>query len=259
MRDYKSQGLDLLPTALVETLLILLALTMAAASLGIALVGAPGFSRVLPFSGGILIGVAAFWVYPEIAAQYGWLVALCGIVTGFSLLWLVNRYVYAVCPACSHNHDHAACPQRLHGFSAPLFAAASLHSFFDGWSLGIAQQSSHSIRLAFLAGIGIHKIPEGIALGVLFLAATGSVWKASLSCAAVQTCMVLGGLLAVFAAPYIGPNWIGALLSIAAGVFVYLGYHAIESDYRARGMFKALMPALTGALGAAVLRLVPGL
>ncbi len=245
--------------ALAETLLILLALTLAAAWLGIALAGAPSFSRVLPFSGGVLIGVAAFWVYPEIAAQYGWLGALGGVLAGFSLLWLVNHYVYPVCPACSADHDHAACTKPLHGFSLPLFAAASLHSFFDGWSLGVAQQSSQHVRLAFLAGIGIHKVPEGIALGVLFLAATGSVWKAWASCAAVQSVMVIGGLLAVAAAPHFGPFWISALLSIAAGVFLYLGYHAIESECRERGMRTAFVPALTGAVGAAALRLVPGL
>lgn len=222
------------------------------------LAGTGRFPHVLSFSGGVLLGVAAFWVYPEIAAQYGSVGALCGIVAGFSLLSLVNRYLYAVCPACAHTHDHATCSQRLHGFSAPLFAAASLHSFFDGWSLGIAQEASPYVRLAFLAGIGIHKVPEGIALGVLFLAATGSVWKAWIRCAAVQSVMLLGGLLAIYAAPHFGPYWISALLSMAAGVFVYLGYHTIEGEYRERGVLTAFMPAVTGAAGAAALRLIPG-
>ncbi len=246
-------------SGLAGTLLILLALTLAASWLGIALGGRARFTSILPFSGGVLIGVAAFWVFPEIAGQYGWVGALCGILAGFLLLWLVNQFLYPVCPACSTDHDHAGCMEPLHGFSAPLFTAAGLHSFFDGWSLGVAQQSSHEVRLAFLAGIGIHKVPEGIALGVLFLAATGSVWKAWASCAAVQSVMVIGGLLAIVAAPHFGPNWISGLLSIAAGVFVYLGYHAIESECQARGVRTAFWPALTGAAGAAALRLVPGL
>jgi len=249
------------PAAFVNTLLVLFALTLVGASVGIRLARAPRLSRrVLPFSGGLLVGIAAFWVFPEIAEHYGWLGAFCGIVAGFCLLWLVNRYVFAVCPACSHTHDHDACAARLHGFTAPLLAAASLHSFFDGWSLGVAhEQSSEGVRLAFLAGIGIHKLPEGVALGVLLLAGTGSVWKAWLSCAAVQSCMLVGGFLAVMAAPHLGPYWISSLLSVAAGVFIYLGYHAIESEYRARGMLTAFMPAITGAAGAAALRLVPGL
>jgi zinc transporter ZupT len=249
------------PPALVYTLVALFALTLGGSYVGIRLADAPRLSRrVLPFSGGVLVGIAAFWVFPEVAGQYGRTGAFCGIVAGFCLLWLVNRYVFAVCPACSHTHDHDACTQRLHGFTAPLLAAASLHTFFDGWSLGVAHlQSASGVRLAFLAGIGIHKLPEGIALGVLLLAATGSVWKAWLNCAAVQSCMLVGGFLAVMAAPHLGPYWIGSLLSGSAGIFIYLGYHAIESEYRARGMLTAFMPALTGAAGAAALRLVPGL
>jgi zinc transporter ZupT len=247
--------------AFVYTLVALFVLTLGGAYVGIRLGDAPRLSRrVLPFSGGVLVGIAIFWVWPEIADQYGWPGAFCGIAAGFGLLWLVNRYVFAVCPACSRTHDHDACTQRLHGFTAPLLAAASLHSFFDGWSLGVAhEQSAEGVRLAFLAGIAIHKLPEGVALGVLLLAGTGSVWKAWLSCAAVQSFMIAGGLLASIAAPHLGPYWISSLLSIAAGTFIYLGYHAIESEYRARGMLTAFMPALTGAAGAAALRLVPGL
>lgn len=247
--------------ALVSTLAVLFALTLAGSYLGIRLGRTPGLSRrVLPFSGGVLVGIAVFWVFPEIAGQYGWFGAFCGITAGFCFMWFVNRYVFDVCPACSHTHDHGACVQRLHGFTGPLLAAASLHSFFDGWSLGIAhEQSADGVRLAFLTGIGIHKLPEGVALGVLLLAATGSAWKAWVSCAGVQSFMIAGGLLAVMASPHLGRHWISFLLAIAAGIFIYLGYHAIESEYRARGMLTAFMPALTGAAGAAALRLVPGL
>lgn len=247
--------------AFANTLLVLFAVTLGAAYAGIRLARSTQLSRrILPFSGGLLVGIAAFWVFPEIAEQYGWLGASCGIAGGFCLLWLVNRYGFDVCPACSPTHDHHACSARLHGFTAPLLAAASLHSFFDGWSLGVAsEQASEGVRLAFLAGVGIHKLPEGVALGVLLVAGTGSVWKAWLSCAAVQTCMLAGGFLALVAAPHLGPHWISSLLAVAAGVFIYLGYHAIECEYRARGLLTAFMPALTGAAGAAALRLVPGL
>ena len=63
---------------------MLFALTLGGAYAGIRLAEAPGLSRrVLPFSGGVLVGIAAFWVFPEIAQHYGWLGALCGIAAGF--------------------------------------------------------------------------------------------------------------------------------------------------------------------------------
>jgi zinc transporter ZupT len=109
-----------------------------------------------------------------------------------------------------------------------------------------------------MLGIGIHKIPEGLALGVLLLKATGSVWRSAANAIAIQSCMGLGALAAIFLAAHLAANWSSLLLASAAGVFVYLGYHAIEGQLHSREFGSIMMPALTGAAGAAVLRLVPG-
>jgi zinc transporter ZupT len=138
-------------------------------------------------------------------------------------------------------------------------AAAATHSFFDGWGLAISQQqSSGGLRLALLLGIGIHKVPEGLALGVLLWNATGSVWRSGFNAVAIQGCMGLGALAAVFLASHLAANWTSLLLASAAGVFVYLGYHAIEGQSQRGGLGAIVMPALTGTAGAAILRLVPG-
>jgi zinc transporter ZupT len=238
-----------------------LALALAGAAAGIGLAGVPAISRrVLPFSGGVFIGVAIFWILPEIAAHSGWLGAVAGLAAGFALLWAIDRYAYPICPTCAHTHDHDACGARLHGFAAPLVLASGFHSFFDGWSLAVAQEHGfEDLRLAFLIGIGVHKIPEGLALGALLAAALGSPWKAALGAFAAQSMMLAGGALAVALAAYLGTAWTAAFLAVAAGVFVYLGYHAIDSEYQRRGVAPVFMPALTGAVGAAALRsLLPG-
>src|SRR3979411_2719288 len=76
------------------TLLLLLSLvvvTLAGAFAGVRLEEMPGLSRrVLPFSGGMLGGIALFWILPEIAAHSGWLGASAGLVAGFAMLWLVD-------------------------------------------------------------------------------------------------------------------------------------------------------------------------
>jgi zinc transporter ZupT len=240
----------------------LLVLTLAGAAVGIRLAAVPSLTqRLLPFSGGMLVGIALFWILPEIAQRSGWAGASAGLLAGFALLWTIDRYVYAVCPTCAHTHDHETCHESLHGFAAPLLIAAGLHSFFDGWSLSVSQEKGfETLKLAFLAGIGVHKLPEGLALGALLLAALGSPWTAFLGAAAAQSMMLAGGLLATFLAPYLGERWTIAFLSVAAGAFVYLGYHAIDSVYRQRGGAISMMPALTGVVGAAALRsLVPGI
>jgi zinc transporter ZupT len=244
---------------LLQTLGVLFCLALAGVAAGIRLAEIPAASStIVPFSGGLLMGIAVFWVFPEVAAMYGWILAVLGAIAGFALLYGVNRFLYPVCPTCAHSHDHAACDKSLHGFTPPLVAAASVHSFLDGWSLAVSEQpGAGGLRWAILLGIGIHKIPEGVALGVLLLNATGSVWRSVLYATAVQSAMALGALAAVFLATHLAAHWTSLLLASAAGVFVYLGYHAIEGQTE-RGLNRVIMPALTGAAGAAVLRLVPG-
>ena len=60
---------------------------------------------MVPFSGGVLMGVALFWVLPEMAEFFRWPMAIAWTAAGFGLLWFVDRFVYAVCPACSHTHS----------------------------------------------------------------------------------------------------------------------------------------------------------
>ena len=175
--------------------------------------------------------------------------------------WLIDHYVYPVCPTCAHTHDHGGCSQKLHGFAVPLLIASGLHSFFDGWSLAVSQEKGfENLRVAFLVGIGAHKLPEGAALGALLVAALGTTAKALSGAAAAQMMMIAGGALAIVLAPHLGASWTGGFLSVAAGAFVYLGYHAIDSEYQRRGATTSVMPALTGAAGAAALRaIVPGI
>lgn len=244
------------------TLLFLLGLALVGVLLGVRLAELPDVSRrILPFSGGLLIGVAAFWILPEIAAHFGWPGALLGLVAGFSLLWLIDKRVHPVCPSCSHTHDHDSCATRLHGFALPLLIASGLHSFMDGWSVAVAQEKGfESLKLPFLLGVGIHKLPEALALGVLLLAAVGSAWKAVLGAGAAQSMMLAGGALATTLAPYLGMAWTAGFLAAAAGIFVFLGYHAIDAEYRRRGVALTFMPALTGAVGAAALKsFLPGI
>ena len=176
-------------------LIYLLVLTLLGAFAGMRLAEIPSLSRrVLPFSGGLLVGIALFWILPEISERNGWMLGCAGLIAGFLLLWLIDRYVYAVCPTCSHTHHHEDCRQSLHGFAAPLLIASGLHSFFDGWSLAVSQQKGfEDLKTAFLVGIGIHKLPEGLALGALLIAALGTEWRAMLGATAAQSMMLAGG------------------------------------------------------------------
>jgi zinc transporter ZupT len=208
---------------------------------------------MVAFSGGALMGIAVFWVLPEMAEFLKWPAALAWIMGGFALLWVVDRYVYPVCPACSPGHDHEHCETRLHGFATPLLAAAALHSALDGWSAVAAQSSSFGP--AFLLGIAAHKLPEGIALGVIARAAMERRSTAFAWCAIAESATLVGaGLESVFA-PYLGARALHVLLALAGGSFLYLGGHAVHGESQRSGPAPAYVSAITGVAGSSVLRL----
>ncbi len=210
---------------------------------------------VLPFSAGVLLGVALFGLLPELGLELGWPVsiALCG--AGYGLLFVVNRYVYSVCPTCAHNHDHSRCSTELHGFAAPLITAAAIHSFLDGWSIGTVQLAVPlGLRVAVPLAVALHKVPEGIALGGLMRATMRSRSAALAWCAVAEGATLLGGAAGLLFAPKLGAVWITYPLGITAGWLAYLGFHAVHEEWKRRGPAPSFTAALCGVLGAAAVQ-----
>jgi zinc transporter ZupT len=226
------------------------------AMLGLWLTGMRRRTRVVvPFSAGVLLGVAIFGLVPELADELGWLPSAILFVGGYVTLLLVNRYVHPVCPTCSHDHDHHACSTELHGFAAPLIAAAALHSFLDGWSIATVQLAVPlGLRVAVPLAIGLHKLPEGIAFGGILRASMKSRSEAMLWAAVAEGSTLVGGAFGLLIGPKLGTSWITWPLGFAAGWIFYLGYHAVHEEWKSRGAKPAFLSALSGVAGAAALQ-----
>lgn len=209
---------------------------MASAFLGVWLTSLPEISRrVIPLSGAILVLVSLFWVLPELVREFGLLPGAGLMAAGFGALLVIDKYVYSVCPACSHTHDHDSCHTPLHGFAVPLILAALLHSFFDGWMLAAGNEpGAGAVGPAILIGVALHKIPEGLAFGVIVRAALKSRARAFFFAGLVQGIMLAGGFVEYVASPFLGNRWVTVLLAFGGGTFLYLGSHAVHSEWKRR-------------------------
>jgi zinc and cadmium transporter len=201
------------------------------------------------------MGVAIFWVLPEMAEVLSWLNAFVWIAAGFAALWAIDRFIHPVCPACSDPHDHEHCSAELHGFAPPLLIAAAIHSALDGWSISAAADGSAHLGTPFVLAIAIHKIPEGLALGVIVRAAMDSRRAALGWCLLAESATVLGAALELGLARYFGPHVLDALLAVAGGSFLYLGGHAVHGEFRRRGVAPGFLPALAGIASPSIFRL----
>jgi zinc transporter, ZIP family len=232
------------------------AIALMSAVVGVWLAAAPRAGRFLvPFGAGLLGGMALFGIWPEMAETAGWPAGTAVLALGFAILWCVDRYVYPVCPSCSHSHDHKACANTLHGFALPLVAAAVLHSFMDGLAVAASRSEGPAgLGWGVFLAVGIHKIPEGLAYGAILRAAVGSRWSALGWCAVAQAPTIVGGALESVIAAHLGVRWVIAPLALAGGSFLYLAFHAVHNDFRRRGAGPAFGPAMAGLAGAALLQ-----
>lgn len=203
---------------------------VAGACAGAYLPVAHGRARVfVPVSGAILLAVSLFSILPEMVGEAGWLRAGVLYGCGYSFLYVVDRYVHPVCPSCSHTHDHVHCEIELHGFSVPLVIATSIHAFIDGWGMTVAQNAgTGSMRTAIPVAVLVHKIPEGLALGVMLHAALKGRGSSAAWGSAAELMTAVGALVAMMLLPGASPVWARDLLAVAGGTFLYLGFHAVH-------------------------------
>jgi zinc transporter ZupT len=229
---------------------------LAGAALGLWLTSLRQRARVVvPFSAGVLLGVALFGLLPELAEEGGWPMSILLFAIGYGVLFAVNRYSYAVCPTCAHDHDHNACATELHGFAGPLIAAAALHSFLDGWGISTSQLSTTlGLRIAVPLAVALHKLPEGIALGGILRASVRSRAEALAWCCVAEGTTLAGGAAGLWMAPHLGTHWITYPLGLTGGWLFYLGFHAIHEEWKRRGARQAMVSATAGIAGAAVIQ-----
>jgi len=197
---------------------------------------AHGRARVfVPVSGAILLAVSLFSILPEIAGEEGWLRAGMWYAVGYGVLFVIDRYVHPVCPSCSHTHDHGHCEVELHGFTAPLILATSIHAFIDGWGMMVAQTAAGgTVRTSIPIAVLLHKVPEGLALGVMLHASLKSRWSAAAWGSVAEMVTAVGALVAVWVLPGAGVAWTRDLLAVAGGAFLYLGFHAVHGALMGR-------------------------
>jgi len=182
----------------------------------VSIVLAAGGRRVLlvKISGALLICVALFGLLPELVREAGWLRTLPMAAFGFGLLMVLDHRGYSVCPSCSHGEK----------FAGSLVAATAVHAFVDGWGL-VAARGRGGASSAIVLAILIHKAPEGVALGAMLRASARGVTMAVGLCLIAELPTIAGGAAGLWYTP---PGWIEYLLSGVAGVFLFLGIHAIR-------------------------------
>ncbi|MET0381810.1 MAG: ZIP family metal transporter [Burkholderiaceae bacterium] len=176
---------------------------------------------LLGFTAGVLLGVVAFDLLPEIFAlarthAFEPTAAMIALVVGFLLFHGLEKFVL-VHPAqedhyAHHHHPHA-------GIASALVLAA--HSFMDGVAIGIGFQVSAAVGTAVAIAVVAHDFSDGLNTVSLMLRHRNSARRA-LAMLLVDALAPLLGVLSTLAFA-IPPFQLMAYLGFFAGFLLYIG------------------------------------
>lgn len=126
--------------------------------------------RILGFTAGVLVGVVAFDLLPEIhqlAASTGtdFTAPMVALVVGFLAFHIVEKLTLIH----SAHEDKYAPDQRRPQLGVVSALALSAHSFFDGAGIGLAFQASTTVGFAVACAVIAHDFSDGLNTVTLML------------------------------------------------------------------------------------------
>ena len=177
---------------------------------------------MVALSAGFMIAVSLGELLPEAIERSGRNAALAALA-GYMLVHL-TQHTFA-----RHFHFGEETHEVNTTVSASALVGLLLHTFFDG--VAIASGFAVSAALGFLVFLAIllHKLPEGLAISSLFLAA-GAGRRAALGAAAA---LGVATVLGVFMTEYIASlRSIG--LAVSAGVTLYVAASNLVPEFQSK-------------------------
>ncbi|NTW72937.1 MAG: zinc transporter ZupT [Eubacteriaceae bacterium] len=195
----------------------------------------------LAFSAGVMIFVSFNEILPEgksiMIEHYGgdkWMLIAYGLFfLGIILTALIDKFV----PLPSNPHElaytHLQCPidvdeirknklTRMGLFTAFVIM---LHNFPEGIATFMTSMNDIRMGVPIALAVALHNIPEGIVVSVPIYCGTGSKWQAFKFAAISGLAEPLGALVTyLILMPYFSDLMYGAVMSIVAGIMVYIAF-----------------------------------
>jgi ZIP family zinc transporter/zinc and cadmium transporter len=176
---------------------------------------------MLAFAAGFLISVALLDLFPEALRQTGEMAGAVALV-GYLLVHLTQHTI--------GKHFHFG--EETHAVSRVVSMSALigllLHTFVDGVAVTSGVRVSQTFGLLVFLAVVLHKLPEGLAISSLFMAA-GAGKRAALAAAGMLGMATIAG---VFVTAHVAPLARHGL-ALSAGVTLYVGASNLVPEFQA--------------------------
>jgi zinc transporter ZupT len=185
---------------------------------GLVLVRAKGVERYLRYfvalGAGFLMAVALLEMAPESFRMSPRLGPIL-IMTGYCIVHLLEHTINAHFHYGEETHGGEFVSRRT---GIAVLAGLSVHALFDGIAIGSGFVVSNWLGWLIFLAIFLHKAPEGFTMASVMLASGRSRTTALYSAVGLAAATLLGVLVIE-----IVPSWLAYGLPISAGVAIYVG------------------------------------
>lgn len=203
-----------------------------------------GLCVLISFAAGALLAVSFLDIIPEAFELAGWKAGFLSVLSGYLLFWLISRFVFHVCPACSATHTEV----NFKAITITMVVALSVHSFMDGLAIYSGSLITSPVGVLILLAVAFHKLPEGMALTLVSRGSGFSRLKSFMISFGLEAATTLAGGLAGFLTLVPGSSrWVGYILGHVGGGFLYLVIHALLSEVIKHHPQSTILAALAGA------------
>lgn len=210
-------------------------LTFVSTSLGglFALKNRDRLHRILGFTAGVLLGVVAFDILPEIfdltnMIKADIMVPMVALVSGFLVFHIVEKLLII-----HHVHEHEYRVEHTHPSVGILSALAlSGHSFLDGVGIGLAFQVNAGVGLAVALAVLCHDFADGLNTVTLMLASKNTTRRSVMLLGLDAVAPVLGVISTLWLKL---TDWqLLIYLGFFAGFLLYIGASDILPEAHAK-------------------------
>jgi len=192
-------------------------------------------SFTLGFSAGVMILVSFVELFPASIESIGWPRAIIGFNIGVAVMFLIDWLIphdYIL------HHKSNIGPKKTKMLRGGMLVALGIgiHNFPEGMATFAGAMEDINLGWAIATAIALHNIPEGLAITVPVYAATGSRGKAFFWSFLSGLAEPVGaGIAALVFLPFLGASLMGWMLSVVAGIMVFISIDELIPSSREDG------------------------
>jgi len=196
---------------------------------------------IMGFTAGVLLGVVAFDIFPEIISQvnknnFGAIEPMIALVVGFLIFHTLEKTIVI---HHAHEGDYADHKHPQVGVLSALALAG--HSFMDGVGIGLGFQINAAVGLLVAIAVISHDFTDGMNTIALMLANNNSTKKSKMFLLLDSFTPILGALSTLFFK--VSPHFLIWYLGFFAGFLLYIGIsdilpeaHSKHSSFKLIGL-----------------------